>query len=142
MAHPASQVLEMSDLNNCSASAVLNNSLPALFQKQLDSAVEILMAMNYDLCRDAAHDAALVPNANVNVAQHVIDGDLHAPPVCRHMLDDGCYRSDCHFMDYDGIVDCDGFTCVLFALLQALVRSPLSSWSLFLLLAGLVVVIS
>lgn len=107
MAPPASQVLEMSDLNNCSASAVLNNSLPALFQKQLDSAVEILMAMNYDLCRDAAHDAGLVSNANVNVAQHVIDGALHAPPVCRHMLNGGCYRSDCHFSH-----DVDGHTCL------------------------------
>jgi len=63
--------------------------------------------MNYDLCEEAAHEAALVSNADVNVAQHVIDGALSAPPVCRHMLHDGCYRSDCQFSH-----DVDGHTCL------------------------------
>eukprot|EP00553_Chaetoceros_curvisetus_P003273 CAMPEP_0204619186 /NCGR_PEP_ID=MMETSP0717-20131115/5625_1 /ASSEMBLY_ACC=CAM_ASM_000666 /TAXON_ID=230516 /ORGANISM="Chaetoceros curvisetus" /LENGTH=433 /DNA_ID=CAMNT_0051633117 /DNA_START=282 /DNA_END=1584 /DNA_ORIENTATION=+ len=85
----------------------MNNSIPALFQKQLDSAVEILLAMNYDVCREAAHESALVSNADVNVAQHVIDGALTAPPVCRHMLNGGCYRSDCQFSH-----DVDGHTCL------------------------------
>lgn len=76
------------------------------FQKQLDSTVQMLMAMNHDICEDAAYEAALVSNGDVNVAQHVIDGALAAPPVCRHMLNGGCYRSDCQ---YDHNVD--GHTC-------------------------------
>uniref|UniRef100_A0A7S3V5R5 C3H1-type domain-containing protein n=1 Tax=Chaetoceros debilis TaxID=122233 RepID=A0A7S3V5R5_9STRA len=106
MAPPPVSQIGMSNLS-CSAAAVMNNSIPALFQKQLDSAVEILLAMNYDVCRDAAYEAALVSNADVNIAQHVIDGALAAPPVCRHMLNDGCYRSDCHFSH-----DVDGHTCL------------------------------
>lgn len=76
------------------------------FQKQVDSTVQMLMAMNYDICEDSAYEAALVSNADVNVAQHVIDGAVAAPPVCRHMLNDGCYRSDCQFSH-----DVDGHTC-------------------------------
>lgn len=107
MAPPPASKIGMAGLKNCSADALMTNSIPALFQKQLDSAVEILLAMNYDVCRDASHEAALVSNADVNVAQHVIDGVLSAPPVCRHMLTDGCYRSDCHFSH-----DVDGHTCL------------------------------
>lgn len=107
MAPPSASQLGMAGLKNCSAEALMSNSIPALFRKQLDSAVEILMAMNYDVCREAAHEAALVSNADVNVAQHVIDGALTAPPVCRHLLNDGCYRSDCHFSH-----DVDGHTCL------------------------------
>lgn len=106
MAPPPASHIGLSGLKTASADALMRNSIPALFQKQLDSAVEILLAMNYDVCREAAHEAALVSNADVNVAQHVIDGALSAPPVCRHMLNDGCYRSDCHFSH-----DVDGHTC-------------------------------
>lgn len=107
MAPPPASQIGMAGLKNCSADALMKNSIPALFQKQLDSAVEILLAMNYDICREAAHEAALVSNADVNIAQHVIDGALAAPPVCRHLLNDGCYRSDCHFSH-----DVDGHTCL------------------------------
>ena len=69
--------------------------------------VQILMAMNLDICEEAAYEALLVSNADVNVAQHVIDGALSAPPVCRHMLHGGCYRSDCQFSH-----DVDGHTCL------------------------------
>lgn len=107
MAPPPASKIGLSGLKNCSADALLSNSIPALFQKQLDSAIEILMAMNFDICREAAHEAALVSNADVNIAQHVIDGALSAPPVCRHLLKDGCYRSDCQFSH-----DVDGHTCL------------------------------
>lgn len=83
------------------------NYTSAVKSKQLDSAVQILMAMNFDLCGDAAYEAALVSNADVNVAQHVVDGAVAAPPVCRHLLHDGCYRSDCQFSH-----DVDGHTCL------------------------------
>jgi hypothetical protein len=107
MAPPPPSQLGMSGLLCCSTDAIMKHSIPALFKKQLDSAVEILMAMNYDVCAEAAHEAALVSNADVNVAQHVIDGALAAPPVCRHLLNDGCYRSDCQFSH-----DVDGHTCL------------------------------
>jgi hypothetical protein len=107
MAPPPASKIGLSGLRNCSVDALMSNSIPALFQKQLDSAIEILMAMNFDICREAAHEAALVSNADVNIAQHVIDGALSAPPVCRHLLKDGCYRSDCQFSH-----DVDGHTCL------------------------------
>jgi len=69
--------------------------------------VQILMAMNLDICEEAALEAVMVSNAYVNVAQHVIDGALSAPPVCRHMLHDVCYRSDCQFSH-----DVEGHTCL------------------------------
>ena len=107
LAAPHVSVIGMSGLSSCSASAVMNNSIPALFSKQLDSAVQILLTMNYDICEEAAYEAALVSNADVNVAQHVIDGAVSAPPVCRHLMNGGCYRSDCHYSH-----DIDGHTCL------------------------------
>lgn len=104
---PPTSAMGFPSLNNASASAIMNNSIPALFEKQLDSAVQILMAMNYDICEEVAYEAASVSNADVNVAQHVIDGAFSAPPVCRHMLNGGCYRSDCQFSH-----DIDGHTCL------------------------------
>jgi len=83
-----------------------NGDEHAIFETQVDSTVQCLMAMNYDICEEAAYEAALVSNSDVNVAQHVIDGAVSAPPVCRHMLNDGCYRSDCQFSH-----DVDGHTC-------------------------------
>mmetsp|Transcript_4185 Transcript_4185/g.11542 ORF Transcript_4185/g.11542 Transcript_4185/m.11542 type:complete len:843 (-) Transcript_4185:257-2785(-) len=78
-----------------------------LFQNQLNSATQILLSMNGSLGDEAAMEAALVSNNDVNVAQYVIDGAMAAPPVCRHMLHNGCYRSDCHFSH-----DVEGHTCL------------------------------
>mmetsp|Transcript_6662 Transcript_6662/g.19499 ORF Transcript_6662/g.19499 Transcript_6662/m.19499 type:complete len:926 (-) Transcript_6662:3342-6119(-) len=66
-------------------------------QQQLDSAIDILLSMNPDLCEEAAREAAIMAKADFNVAQYIIDASLSAPPICRHMLQDGCYRSDCAF---------------------------------------------
>ena len=77
------------------------------FQQQLDSAVEILLSMNQDLSEEAATAAAIMANTDFNIAQYIIDAALTAPPVCRHMLHDGCYRSDCQFSH-----DVEGHTCV------------------------------
>jgi len=79
----------------------------SLFQQQLESAIEILLSMNSDLGEESAREAALVANTDVNVAQYIIDGAMSAPPVCRHMLNDGCYRSDCQFSH-----DVEGHTCI------------------------------
>ena len=78
-----------------------------LFQKQLDSATQILLSMNATLGEEAATEAALVSDCDINVAQYVVDGAMSAPPICRHALHDGCYRSDCQFSH-----DIDGHTCL------------------------------
>ena len=76
-------------------------------QAQLQT-VQLLLTMNYDLSEEAAREAAKVaPNADVNIAQHVLDQAMSAPPVCRHMLHDACYRSDCQFSH-----DVEGHTCL------------------------------
>mmetsp|Transcript_17048 Transcript_17048/g.39157 ORF Transcript_17048/g.39157 Transcript_17048/m.39157 type:complete len:681 (+) Transcript_17048:1152-3194(+) len=77
------------------------------FQQQLNSCVEILLSMNPELSEEAASAAGLMANTDFNLAQHIIDSALRAPPICRHMLHDGCYRSDCTFSH-----DVDGHTCL------------------------------
>eukprot|EP00591_Stephanopyxis_turris_P010642 CAMPEP_0195529172 /NCGR_PEP_ID=MMETSP0794_2-20130614/31614_1 /TAXON_ID=515487 /ORGANISM="Stephanopyxis turris, Strain CCMP 815" /LENGTH=819 /DNA_ID=CAMNT_0040660437 /DNA_START=305 /DNA_END=2764 /DNA_ORIENTATION=- len=75
-------------------------------QLQIQSASEILLTMNVDLSEAAALEAALVSNADINVAQYLLDQATSAPPVCRHMLHNACYRSDCQFSH-----DVEGHTC-------------------------------
>eukprot|EP00532_Pseudo-nitzschia_australis_P002349 CAMPEP_0168200264 /NCGR_PEP_ID=MMETSP0139_2-20121125/22944_1 /TAXON_ID=44445 /ORGANISM="Pseudo-nitzschia australis, Strain 10249 10 AB" /LENGTH=735 /DNA_ID=CAMNT_0008125469 /DNA_START=732 /DNA_END=2942 /DNA_ORIENTATION=- len=82
-----------------------NNSL--YFQQQLNSCVEILLSMNQELSEEAASAAGLMANTDFNLAQHIIDSAIKAPPICRHMLHEGCYRSDCTFSH-----DVDGHTCL------------------------------
>lgn len=82
----------------------LNNQY---YQQQVDSCVEILLSMNSEVGEGAAAEAAIMANADFNVAQYIVDKALSAPPVCRHMLHDGCYRSDCQFSH-----DVDGHTCL------------------------------
>ena len=91
----------------CAPAIPGGNLNSTFYNNQVDSTVQWLMAMNFDLCEEAAYEAVLVSNADVNVAQHVVDGAISAPPVCRHMLNDGCYRSDCQFSH-----DVDGHTCL------------------------------
>ena len=77
------------------------------YQQQLNSAVEILLSMSTDLGEEAAREAAMMASADFNVAQYIVDAAMTAPPVCRHMLHDGCYRSDCNFSH-----DVEGHTCM------------------------------
>lgn len=77
------------------------------FQQQVASCVEILLSMNGEVGEEAATEAALMANADFNVALYIVDKALTAPPVCRHMLHDGCYRSDCQFSH-----DVEGHTCI------------------------------
>jgi hypothetical protein len=79
----------------------------AMLNQQVQSTAEILLTMNHSLGEHAAYEAALVSNADINVAQYVIDGAMGASPVCRHLLNGGCYRSDCQFSH-----DVDGHTCL------------------------------
>lgn len=84
-----------------------NASNNIFFQQQLDSCVEILLSMNPELSEEAAAEAGLMANTDFNIAQYIVDSAVSAPPVCRHMLHDGCYRSDCQFSH-----DVEGHTCL------------------------------
>lgn len=77
------------------------------FQQQCESCIEILLSMNSELSEEAATEACYMANADFNIAQFVVDSAMSAPPVCRHMLHDGCYRSDCQFSH-----DVEGHTCL------------------------------
>jgi hypothetical protein len=77
------------------------------FHQQWDAVVEMLLSMNPDLTEEAAVEASLVANADVNAAQFIIREAFQAPPICRHMLNDTCYRSDCQFSH-----DVEGHTCL------------------------------
>lgn len=77
------------------------------FQQQLNSCVEILLSMNPELAEEAASAAGVMANTDFNLAQHIIDSAMSAPPICRHMLHNGCYRSDCTFSH-----DVEAHTCL------------------------------
>jgi hypothetical protein len=76
-------------------------------QLQWNSVVEMLLSMNHDISEEVAGVAAVTADLDVNVAQYLIDEASSAPPVCRHLLTSGCYRSDCTFSH-----DVLGHTCV------------------------------
>lgn len=73
----------------------------------LQMACDMLTQMNPDMGQDAIFHACTMANANVPVAQYLMDCAMTAPPVCRHLLHSGCYRSDCSFSH-----DLEGHTCV------------------------------
>jgi len=77
------------------------------FAQNIEATVQMLLSVNPTICEEAAYEAAVLANADINIAQHVIDSALSAPAVCRHMLNDSCYRSDCQFSH-----DVDGHTCL------------------------------
>jgi hypothetical protein len=63
--------------------------------------------MNQDLSEESATEAALLANADFNIAHYLVDTAMTAPPICRHLLHEGCYRSDCQFSH-----DVEGHTCL------------------------------
>jgi hypothetical protein len=77
------------------------------FQQQMSSCIEILLSMNHDLSEEAATQASLMANTDFNVAHYLVDAAMTAPPICRHLLHEGCYRSDCQFSH-----DVEGHTCL------------------------------
>lgn len=72
-----------------------------------ESTVHILLSMNPSLSEAAAREATLVSKNDVNVAQYLLEKAMSAPPICRHMLNNACYRSDCQFSH-----DVEGHTCL------------------------------
>lgn len=65
----------------------------------LDDCVEILLAYNshLPLSRSAAVDASTVAQNIPAHAQYLIEAAIAAPPVCRHLLNEGCYLKDCTY---------------------------------------------
>lgn len=80
---------------------------PYLAEQAFESCVEILLSMNPDIAEPAARQALSMVQGDVNWGQYLIDVALSAPPVCRHLLNDGCYRRDCQYSH-----DIKGHTCV------------------------------
>ena len=64
---------------------------------EIEQTTQLLLSIHVDLSYEAVSAASVLAQADVNLALHAIEQALSAPPVCRHMLHDGCYRSDCHF---------------------------------------------
>jgi DNA-nicking Smr family endonuclease len=73
----------------------------------LQMACDYLQQVNPDMGSDAIFHAATMAESNVGVAQYLMECAMTAPPVCRHLLNAGCYRSDCQFSH-----DLEGHTCV------------------------------
>ena len=95
-------------LQSSNASSVMTVPDPYIEPEQYEAAASMLLAMNpMDLSPDAAYAASVVAHADVHVAQYVVHAALTAPPVCRHLLQSGCYRSDCQFSH-----DVEGHTCI------------------------------
>ncbi|KAL7581627.1 hypothetical protein ACA910_022179 [Epithemia clementina (nom. ined.)] len=78
-----------------------------LEEQQYASVIEILLSMNVDISEEAAAAATQMAQADVNIAQYLIDSVVAAPPICRHLLNNGCYRSDCQFSH-----NLNGSTCM------------------------------
>jgi hypothetical protein len=99
----------VSDAADILASGVTDMAAHEYFfqQQQLSSCVEILLSMNQDLSEEAATKASSMAHSDFNVAQYLVDAAMTAPPICRHMLQEGCYRSDCQFSH-----DVDGHSCL------------------------------
>jgi DNA-nicking Smr family endonuclease len=73
----------------------------------LQMACDYLQQTNPDMGADAIFHAATMAESNVGIAQYLMDCAMTAPPVCRHLLNSGCYRRDCQFSH-----DLDSHTCV------------------------------
>ena len=72
-------------------------SLTAVDPYQLEEVQNMLLAMSDGLSPQAAHDAAVLAQGDVSIAHYVVQSAMTAPPICRHLLQSGCYRSDCTF---------------------------------------------
>lgn len=70
---------------------------PFIEPEQYEITASMLLSMNVDLSHEAAYEAAVLAQADVGTAQYVVNAAMTAPPICRHLLQSGCYRSDCQF---------------------------------------------
>jgi hypothetical protein len=107
-----------SSLGQCSENSATTNTSRSVtgtgtannniyYQYQINSCTEILLSMVQDLGEEAAIQAAYMSDGDFNIAHYIVDSAMTAPPVCRHILHGGCYRSDCQFSH-----DVDGHSCL------------------------------
>lgn len=68
---------------------------------------QYLQNLHPDISFAAAETALQLAQGDLHIAQFLINTARQAPPVCRHLLKDGCYRADCTFSH-----DIDNHTCV------------------------------
>jgi len=61
----------------------------------------------FEMSEQSAASALEVSDHCPVLARLVVEQALNLPPVCRHLLGDGCYRSDCSFSH-----DVEGHTCL------------------------------
>ena len=59
--------------------------------------IEYLQSINVELGYEAGGASLQLAGGDPQLAQHIIQSAFSAPPVCRHLLAGGCYRSDCTF---------------------------------------------
>jgi hypothetical protein len=75
-------------------------------EQAFESAVEILLSMNPEVSEESARQALHVGQGDLNLGQYLIGSAMSAKPICRHLINDGCYRRDCQFSH-----DIEGHTC-------------------------------
>ncbi|KAL7481183.1 hypothetical protein ACHAW6_006857 [Cyclotella cf. meneghiniana] len=88
----------------------------------IESTIEILLTMNYNLGHEAASLASLLTNGDLNLAQYLIEAarsittggfgfnnyhQRRKSRICRHELQGTCYRADCPYSH-----DIAGVTCL------------------------------
>jgi hypothetical protein len=108
--HPASDLAaalfrpsrsRQSSIDETAAFATENTNLsvpdPFIEPEQYEITANMLLSMNVDLSHEAAYEAAVLAQADIGTAQYVVNAAMTAPPICRHLLQSGCYRSDCQF---------------------------------------------
>lgn len=76
-------------------------------EASVDYTFQTLLAYNPDISEEAALNATVLSSANFYISQQVIQKARSAPPVCRFLLNEGCYRSDCPYNH-----DVDSHTCI------------------------------
>jgi hypothetical protein len=75
-------------------------------EQAFESAVEILLSMNPEVSEESARQALQMGQGDLNLGQFLIGSAMSAKPICRHLLNDGCYLRDCQFSH-----DIEGHTC-------------------------------
>ena len=78
------------------------------FQDYHYATSEWLLSMNTELSQEAAWAASIMAQADVSLAQYIIEATIAQVPICRHFVaGDGCYRADCTFSH-----DIENHTCL------------------------------
>jgi hypothetical protein len=91
---------------SCHSSGSGGASLYVQQGQKLEETAFYLLIAHPEISQEAAISASSTCSGNADVAFYIVEEVLAAPPVCRHMLQGACYRSDCAFSH-----EVDGHTC-------------------------------